>query len=131
MSGNDTICLTPHAQTIPFQSLLLRFYFFHARLDVHFRVSTTVTWRTTTISTSAPERRKNICRLKGGLFYCCSVWWDYLYLRGLGVKDLLELDAEFLSDALELSDVFVVLALVLDLGLDSCKEGMARQFQSL
>lgn len=41
------------------------------------------------------------------------------YLRGLGVHGLLELNAELFSERFELVDVLVVLALVLDLGLDA------------
>jgi hypothetical protein len=52
---------------------------------------------------------------------------DFINLRGLGVHGLSELDAELFPDALELSEVLVVLALVLDLCLDACK-GMARQY---
>jgi hypothetical protein len=46
---------------------------------------------------------------------------DFINLRGLGVHGLSELDAELFPDALELSEVLVVLALVLDLCLDACK----------
>lgn len=46
----------------------------------------------------------------------------YMNLRGsLWVEDLLELYAELGSDALELVDVLIVLALVLNLGLDAYK----------
>jgi hypothetical protein len=43
-------------------------------------------------------------------------------LRGLGVHGLSELDAKLFPDALELGEVLVVLALVLDLCLDAWKE---------
>lgn len=46
----------------------------------------------------------------------------YMNLRGsLWVEGLLELYAELGSDALELVDVLIVLALVLNLGLDAYK----------
>ena len=41
-------------------------------------------------------------------------------LRGLGVQDLLELDTQFLPERVKLGQVLVVLALVLNLGLDTC-----------
>ena len=46
----------------------------------------------------------------------------YVNLRGsLWVEGLLELYAELRSDALELVDVLIVLALVLNLGLNACE----------
>lgn len=38
----------------------------------------------------------------------------------LGVQVLLQRDAELISQRLELSEILVVLALALDLGLDTC-----------
>jgi hypothetical protein len=46
--------------------------------------------------------------------------------RLLGVHVLLEHDAELVAQGLELSQVLLVLALVLDLGLDSCIECQSR-----
>jgi hypothetical protein len=52
---------------------------------------------------------------------------DFINLRGLGVHGLSELDAELFPDALELSEVLVVLALVLNLGLDAWKRMVCQQ----
>jgi len=43
-------------------------------------------------------------------------------VSGLGVEVLLKGDAELLAQGLELVEVLLVLALVLDLGLDACSQ---------
>lgn len=45
--------------------------------------------------------------------------WNLIKLRGLGVHGLSELDAKLFPETLKLGKVLVVLALVLDLGLDA------------
>jgi hypothetical protein len=67
---------------------------------------------------------------------CCPIWrdlswlssWNHFHkfsldvrcLRGGGEELLLEHHAELFPDALQLLEVLVVLALVLDLGVDAC-----------
>lgn len=48
-----------------------------------------------------------------------STGWDLIKLRRLGVHGLSELDTKLFPEALELGEVLVVLALVLDLSLDA------------
>ena len=57
-------------------------------------------------------------------FYPFLIYTSWLALEtliGVRVHGLLKCDAQLLSDRLEFSEVFLVLCLVLNLGLDTCE----------